>query len=148
MSSFTRWLGLAAAATLITAAPGMRAQEADAFRVVVHPDAPVQTLTTGELSQVFLKRKTRWEDGTRAVPVDQAAGSRARDAFVRVVFDRSPTAMAAYWQQQIFSGRGVPPPELAGDQAVVEYVASHPGAIGYVAPGVAVRGVRIVEVRP
>jgi hypothetical protein len=37
-----------------------------------------------------------------------------------------------YWQQRIFSGRDLPPPELDSDEAVVSYVLSHRGALGYV----------------
>ena len=37
-----------------------------------------------------------------------------------------------YWQQRIFSGRDVPPPEFELDREVVEYVLKHAGAIGYV----------------
>ena len=53
--------------------------------------------------------------------------------------------MRSYWQQRIFSGQGLPPPELADDDAVVSYVLSHPGAIGYVAAGTALNGATAVE---
>jgi hypothetical protein len=54
--------------------------------------------------------------------------------------------MVAYWQQQIFSGRGVPPLELSTETAVVEYVRAHPGAVGYVSAGADIRGLKVVEV--
>ena len=54
--------------------------------------------------------------------------------------------MRSYWQQRIFSGQGLPPPEMADDEAVVGYVISHPGAIGYVASGTRVDGARAVDV--
>jgi hypothetical protein len=41
-------------------------------------------------------------------------------------------AVRAYWQQLIFSGRGVPPVELESDEAVVAFVLKYPGAVGYV----------------
>jgi hypothetical protein len=43
-------------------------------------------------------------------------------------------AVRAFWQQQIFSGRDVPPPELASDKEVMEFVKQHAGAVGYMSP--------------
>jgi hypothetical protein len=57
-------------------------------------------------------------------------------------------AVKAYWQQRIFSGRGVPPPALDSDQAVLEYVASHPGAVGYVSGAAAVGSTKVMSVKP
>ena len=39
-----------------------------------------------------------------------------------------------YWQRKIGSGL-VPPPVKTSDEEIVAFVASTPGAIGYVSPG-------------
>jgi ABC-type phosphate transport system substrate-binding protein len=55
----------------------------------------------------------------------------------------------SYWQQQIFSGRDVPPPEKQTENDVVAFVRSNPGAIGYVSKGVDIgRGVKALSVAP
>jgi hypothetical protein len=79
--------------------------------------------------------------------VDQPGDTPVRQAFSQAVHGRSAKAIVAYWQQQIFSGRAVPPPEFASDELVTTYVSTHPGAIGYVSPGASVREVKVVEVR-
>lgn len=147
MRTVLRGLSLAALAGLVLGVGGGTAQQPESFTVVVHPDNPVTVLTADELSDVYFKRRTRWEDGTRALPVEQPAECPAREAFSRAIHGRSARAMVAHWQQQIFSGRGVPPPELADDREVLEYVAGNRGAVGYVSPGAALRGVKAVEVR-
>jgi len=38
----------------------------------------------------------------------------------------------SYWQQRIFSGRGVPPPEVDSDADVVRFVLKYRGSVGYV----------------
>ena len=43
-----------------------------------------------------------------------------------------------------FSGRDVPPPELESDEAVVNYVLEHRGAVGYVSGAAKVRGAKVV----
>ena len=65
--------------------------------------------------------------------------------FSRDVLERDVASVRRYWAQQVFSGRGVPPPEVTSDAEVVKYVASHPGAIGYVAGGADLTGIKAVE---
>ena len=59
---------------------------------------------------------------------------------------RSVGAVRAYWQHVVFSGRDVPPPQLASDAEVVKYVATHEGAVGYVSGSAPVEGARVVGV--
>ena len=60
---------------------------------------------------------------------------------------RSPAAVRNYWQQRIFTGRGVPPPELASEEAVIKYVTDHPNAIGYVSGAAPLGGAAAATVR-
>ena len=55
--------------------------------------------------------------------------------------------MRSYWQQVIFSGRDVPPPELSGDGSVLEDVKIHAGAVGYVSGGASTAGAKVLAVR-
>lgn len=102
------------------------------FRVIVNPENQMRAVSRAFLSGAFLKGVTRWEGGAVIRPVDQRADAAVRNNFSQHVLNRSMTAVRSYWQQRIFSGRDVPPPELDSDEAVVAYVASRPGAIGYV----------------
>jgi ABC-type phosphate transport system substrate-binding protein len=117
--------------------------------VIVNVENPSRTLDRNTLIDVFLKKRSRWSGGVVIRPVDQARGAAVRRAFSEEVLGRSVAAVRIYWNRQVFSGRGVPPPELASDDEVVKYVANHPGAIGYVGGGVNLKGagVRVVEVR-
>jgi ABC-type phosphate transport system substrate-binding protein len=124
----------------------LAAQAAASFRVVVNESNPVTTISADDLSALFLKRRTSWPGGVRAQPVDQPARAAVRESFSTVALDRPVRAMVAYWQQQIFSGRGVPPLELATETAVVEYVRANAGAVGYVSAGADIRGLKAVEV--
>jgi hypothetical protein len=60
---------------------------------------------------------------------------------------RPVAAVRSYWQQIIFTGRGVPPVEFGNDSAVLSYVRSHRGAVGYVSAGTHIDGVSVLEVR-
>ncbi len=130
-------LGLAAGPTLAQSA---------AYRVVVNATNATSTLPRAELARLFLKKSSAWPDGRGAQPVDLGENSPARRAFSKAVLDRDVPAVRAYWQQQIFSGRGVPPPEKTSDADVLAYVRANPGAVGYVSTG-ADLGASVKELR-
>jgi ABC-type phosphate transport system substrate-binding protein len=117
-----------------------------AFIVIVNPHTQVARVDRKFLAEVFFRRATRWPDDTPIHPVDLGPDSPARIRFSLDVLARSVSAVRSFWQQRIFSGQGLPPPELADDSEVVTYVAGHPGAIGYVSYGARIEGARAVEV--
>lgn len=117
------------------------------FVIVVHPENPASSLSRDFLQDAFLKRKSEWPGGESLKPVDQASDSRVREKFSERVLQRSVAAVKSYWQQRIFSGRGVPPPEFPSDQAVIGYVLKHRGGIGYVSGNAHLGGARAVLVR-
>ena len=116
------------------------------FRLIVNVNNPVESLTRGQVSKLFLRKATSWSAGGLVQPVDQAEGSRVREAFTNAVHHKTVGAVKAYWQQQVFSGRGVPPPEKGSDAEVTAYVNSNEGAIGYVSVNAKLDGVKAVSV--
>lgn len=142
------WLlagGLGAAATRVRLA---RAEgPARPFRIVVNPGNQVSSLDRRFLSQAFLKKITSWDGGDPIRPVDLPANAEARRHFSEAIHGRSVSAVKSYWQQMIFSGRGVPPPELEGDEAVIRHVTRHPGGIGYVSPSADLQGAKVIQLR-
>ncbi len=117
------------------------------FRVVVNPSNPASAVERRFLAEAFLKKTTRWADGSTIRPVDLNGESPVRQRFSEEVLGRAVLAVKNYWQQIVFSGRDLPPPELDTDDDVVRYVAKHDGAIGYVSGAANVERVKIVTVR-
>lgn len=130
---------------------GLDAALADAtlppFQIVIHPQSTESALTREFLTEAFLKKTTRWPSGGLIRPVDLRFDSPVRHQFSERVLRRSVAAVRSYWQQRIFSGRGVPPPEVESDAAVVRYVQQHPGGVGYVSGGADTREVKVLTVR-
>jgi len=123
------------------------AESVPPFRILIHPENPLASLNKDFVIDVFLKRTTRWHDGETAHPVDQRADAAVRQSFSDNVLRRSVSAIKRYWQQRIFSGRDLPPPELDGDEAVVGYVLKHRGAIGYVSSSAKIGRAKAVPVQ-
>jgi ABC-type phosphate transport system substrate-binding protein len=123
------------------------AEHAPAFVVIVNPQMPqLSGLDRRFLANAFLKKAKEWPDGEAIHPVDLPQTSSTRERFSEEVLHRSTRAVKAYWQQQIFSGRDVPPPELESDEAVVAYVLAHRGAIGYVSGVATLKNARVMRI--
>jgi ABC-type phosphate transport system substrate-binding protein len=101
-------------------------------------------MSRGELARLFMKKQIEWSNGMAVAPVDQSTVSMVRAAFTQDVHEQKTSAIAAYWQKQIFSGRGVPPTIRDSDSEVLAFVGATPGAIGYVAAGVPTEGVKTI----
>lgn len=117
------------------------------FAVVVNVSVPGGELERAFVADAFLKKRTRWPHGEVIAPVDQRRESLVRREFSETVLKRSVEAVRNYWQQRIFSGRDVPPPELESDVAVLRFIRDTPGAIGYVSEPPNLQGVRVVTVK-
>ena len=136
---------LALATALVSVA--LASEPAVAFRIVVHPENAATTLSREFLTDAFLARTKRWPDGETISPVDQRISAPVRAHFSEQVLRRSVHAVRNYWHQRIFAGRGVPPPELDSDEAVLRYVGSRRGAVGYVSGQAEIGSLKVVTLR-
>jgi ABC-type phosphate transport system substrate-binding protein len=117
------------------------------FKIVVNPANSSESLNKQQLENIFMKKMSTWSNGQPVIPVDQTAASSTRNSFSKAIFGRDPNAIKSYWQRQIFSGRGVPPPEKASDDEVLAFVRVNSGAIGYVSSNADVgSGVKVLEI--
>jgi ABC-type phosphate transport system substrate-binding protein len=122
------------------------AQDASAFKVIVNPGNPAAQISRLKLGEVFLKKMTRWPDGHPIAPIEPSGKSPVRQRFTLETYGKQVIAISAYWQQMIFSGKGIPPPERSSDADVVAFVRDNPGAIGYVWAGTDLSGVKVIAV--
>ena len=117
------------------------------FRVVVHAGNAASSVPSDFVMNAFLKKTSRWPEGEPIQPVDLRFGSPVREAFSQSILRRSAAAVRNYWQQRIFTGRGVPPPEVSSDADVIRYVQEHPGGIGYVSTQADAANVKVLLLR-
>lgn len=134
------------ALTIVALAGATRSAGAQDFKVIVNSANAVSELTSDQAAKIFLKQ-AKFPGGSAASPVDQGKGAAVRATFTKSVVGKTVSAVETYWQQQIFSGKDVPPPTKASDDEVIAYVKSNPGGIGYVSGSAAVAGVKVVAVK-
>ena len=130
--------------SLMLGGAALLAQEAG-FKIIVNESNPVTTLNVKQVSKFFLKKVTTWVDGQSVLPVDLPEQSPARESFSKRIHGKKVLAVKSYWQQMIFSGRAVPPPEKPSEEEVVTFVRANRGAIGYLSANTSAEGVKVVE---
>jgi ABC-type phosphate transport system substrate-binding protein len=101
------------------------------FRVIVHPQVKGSQIPRAALTLIFLKQAPKWGDGSSVLPVDQSLRSSVRKSFSGDVLQQGIVEVQVYWQRKMATGV-TPPPVKTSDEEIVSFVASTPGAIGYV----------------
>jgi ABC-type phosphate transport system substrate-binding protein len=120
---------------------------AQEVKIIANNSVAASDITTDLASKIFMKQATKFADGSAAVPVYQAKTSPARIAFDKSVLGKSVSAVETFWQQQIFSGKDVPPAAKATDDDVVAFVKATSGGIGYVSGAAATAGVKVLVLK-
>lgn len=121
--------------------------QAEGLLIVAHPQVPVSSISAQELASIYLIQKTAWPGGLSVVPVNREAASNVREHFSDTVLEHTPRELADYWNRLRFQGKQ-PPLVQTSDQAVVGFVRSVPGAIGYIAAAQAPSGVKVLARLP
>jgi ABC-type phosphate transport system substrate-binding protein len=125
---------------------GMPSAKTQGFKVIVNTNSDISSLSKREVSRLFLKKDKSWDNDLAVTPVDLPGAADARVAFSRAIHGKTVSAVRAYWQQKVFSGRDVPPLERDSDASVVAFVRNNPGAIGYVSDDADVHGVKVINI--
>ncbi len=122
--------------------PALPAQ-AGGLVVIASPQVPVDTISVSDMAAIYTLKKTSWGNNIPMVPVNREANSPAREKFSEAVFNLSPQELAEYWNQLRYKGK-LPPLVQTSDQAVLGFVRSVPGAIGYIDASQATTGVKVL----
>lgn len=119
------------------------AGHAGGLLVIASNQVPANAISIDELADVFTLKKNFWGDKTPVVPVNREASSVEREMFSETVFNLSTQDLGEYWNKLRFQGR-FPPLIQTSDQAVVGFVRSVPGAIGYISANHVPAGVKVL----
>ncbi|MEW9624367.1 hypothetical protein [Rhodanobacter geophilus] len=128
---FRQWLEWLALGGLLAFAQVSWAASSQ-MAVITAPDTPHLTFDQNTLRNIYLKRIFVDGRGRRITPVNLPSGAPLRKAFAHTILHMDDDQLQDYWNKQYFQGVS-PPYVLASPDAVVQFVAKTPGAIGYVA---------------
>lgn len=138
------WRRLGLAAFLALGVWAARAAHADGLLIIANPSVvSVDRLTPDDIRAIYLLRMTRWPDGSNIVPVNLDARSDVRARFTASLLQQDEASLAVYWNEMHYAGK-LPPVVQQSEAAMLAFVRSVPGAIGYVGDFARPVGVRVL----
>jgi len=99
--------------------------------IVVNSSVPVSQITETQLRDIFTGVRTRFDNGTRAVPV-MLKGGPVHEVFLHRHVGDTPDEFRVRWRKAVFTGQGSMPKKCRSEAELLNYVEATPGAIGYV----------------
>ncbi len=118
---------------------------AEELLIIANPSVgPIAPMTLRQISAIYLLRMISWPDGSHVIPVNRELGSRARERFTTLVLREDNAALVDYWNKMHFQGKS-PPVIQESEQAMLAFVRSVPGAVGYVSASTPVDGVEVLD---
>jgi hypothetical protein len=98
--------------------------------VVANKGVQISEITNADLRAIFMGTKTRFADGSHAVPVTLKGGP-AHEVFLKNHLGEGPEEFRTQWRKLVFTGEGAMPKAFDSESALIEYVAGTAGAVGY-----------------
>lgn len=117
--------------------------EASGLLVIASPQVPDAAITVKQLADIYALKKMYWSNRMPMVPINREAGSDERDSFSETVFKISALELSELWNRLRFEGKQ-PPMTQISDHAVLGFVRSVPGAIGYIKADQQPTGVKVL----
>ncbi len=113
--------------------------------IIVNPALTIGALDEDALKDVYLGKKTSWDDGSRVVVVVLKEGA-SHDHLLQRLNKSSPQFLTG-WKKLVFTGKGTMPEMVESEDALIALVAKTPGAIGFIDKGKLKDGVKILPLK-
>ncbi len=104
-----------------------------------------ESLSQKDVQAIFLNKKNSLANGKVKIAVQKNAV--VHEAFLKTYVKKSPTQFKRYYKKLVFTGKGKAPKLVADDNAMLAFVASTPGALGYVSEGSALDQVKVIKIQ-
>jgi hypothetical protein len=113
--------------------------------VIANPSVKTTEVSKSDLVEVFTGASTSLK-GSLVVPV-LLAESAHHEMFLRMYIAKSDGPFRSGWRSLVLSGQAAMPKTLPNDAAVVDFVKSNQGAIGYIGDSTPHDGVHVLTVK-
>lgn len=103
----------------------------DSISVIVGKNPPDLLFTRANLRDIFLKRILVDEHRAGISAINMSSSNPLRIAFSLSLFGKPPDDFQSYWTEKYFQGAS-PPYTVDSEEAMLRFIASTSGAVGYV----------------
>lgn len=114
--------------------------------IIVNRDNPVVNISSAQLKQIYNGNLKLWDNGKKIVPVDLSETNPVAINFAKTILGVDIETKRKAWINKLFAGEGTPPRQEKDEASIVSFVASEPGAIGYVKKESANSSVKVITV--
>lgn len=112
--------------------------------VIANKSVPDNSLTSAQLTEIFMLNKKTWEDGSKIVVFDLKVKEGTTEKFYESL-GKLHADFKKMWMKLQLTGEGSAPAALASEDEVLSKVASTPGAIGFVNSSKANSTVKVLQ---
>ena len=113
--------------------------------VIANNSVPVDALSKEKLKNIYLGKKSQWDNGNKIVVVMLKKGP-VHENFIKNMVKKSAAQFSSFWKKLIFTGKGKPPKAFATEAELVKYVSETADAIGYIDEATAHENVKVIAV--
>lgn len=122
------------------------AEEKAGVVIIGNRTLPFDSLSQADLVNIFKQRKTMW-DADFGVNIALLKDGETHKQFLWTYFRKTPAQYRRYWKKLVFSGKGRTPMTFRSEKDLMAHVALTKGAIGYVAAGTKLVGVKQITIQ-
>jgi ABC-type phosphate transport system substrate-binding protein len=116
------------------------------YQIVVNQSNSASTISKMDIKNIFLGKKTTWDNGEKIIPVMLASGN-SRKMFLKTAVKKSNTQFVTFWKKAVFTGTGVPPKEFNTEAEMLDFIAKNPNAIGFTSSGQSKASVKVITIQ-
>ena len=98
--------------------------------IICHKDVPVDTLNKSDIKNIFLGKKTSW-DNQKKITIVLLKTDDVYKEFLKVYIKRSAQQYRLYWRNMVFTGEGFIPKSFKSEENIIQFVSKTDGAIGF-----------------
>ena len=110
---------------------GFPVRATEPLAVITAVTNPLDTLSLDTLKLIYLRKSQMDAEGNRWIPLNLPVTDPLRRGFSLKLFSMLPEEQDDYWNVQYFNGIS-PPKVLASEEAILRFVSSTTGSIGYI----------------
>jgi ABC-type phosphate transport system substrate-binding protein len=99
--------------------------------IICNKSVPATTISKSELKDIFLGKKTKWDNGQK-IRFILMKDSSIHNLFLKKYVKKTSSQYRNHWKQLVFTGKGRAPQKFDSVEQVLKYVAVTDGAIAYI----------------
>lgn len=113
--------------------------------IIVHPSNG-NTFDKTSINRLFLGKDKTFANKQTALLIAQQDNAIATQEFNSKVLEKNAKQIKSHWSRLVFTGKGVPPNEVASDTEVINDIKQNTNAIGYVDKASVTQDVKVVAI--